>query len=113
MNQRMSLEDAKKNIVKKLGSKGWAIKDNVPSSPAVRNAARKNTFEFVTVLKDKDLDGKRRKSIERALPYQQWLCNYYRYKIGIADEELGIPAFTVYTHGDSFEKCFEKLDNLL
>ena len=77
MNQRMSLEDAKKNIVQKLGSKGWAIKDNLPSSPAVRNAARKNTFEFVTVLQHKDLDGKSRRSIERALPHQQWLCNYF------------------------------------
>ena len=112
MNVKMTLTDARQKAKEKLGENGWAIRDPIASNPTVRKEARRNTSEFVGVLKDRNSDNKTRRAVELALPYQQFLCNYYRYKIGVADEEFGFPAFTVYMHGDSFEKCFEKWDNL-
>lgn len=112
MDVKMTLANAKEKAKEKLGPQGWAVRDPVSSNPTVRREARKNTQDFVSVLKDKNAPAETRRAIELALPYQQYLCNYYRYKIGVLDEELGIEAFTVYMHGDTFEKCFEKLEKL-
>ncbi len=112
MNVKMTLADAREKAKEKLGARGWATRDPIVSTPTVRKEARKNTADFVSVLKDRNAGREARRAIELALPYQQFLCNYYRYKIGVADEILGFPIFTVHMHGDSFEKCFEKLDKL-
>ena len=66
MNVKMTLTDARQKAKEKLGENGWAIRDPIASNPTVRKEARRNTSEFVGVLKDKNADNKTRRAVELA-----------------------------------------------
>lgn len=82
------------------------------SSNAVRKTARANALTIQQGLSAGEAQQHNRAALKQLLSKQRWLSEYYRYKVGLLDTDLGIPLFTVLAHADSWDLCFEKVKKL-
>ncbi len=112
MKQHMDLRQARAKAKRLLGAQGYATRDAVISSNAVRKTARANALTIQETLSAGKSQQHTRAALEQLLTKQRWLSEHYRFKVGVLDTDLGIPLFTVLAHADSWDLCFEKVKKL-
>lgn len=113
MQHLMDLRKARAKAKRLLGSHGYAARDAAVSSKALRNIARTNALSIQATLSAGKSQQHTRATLELVLTKERWLSEYYRYKVGVLDTDLGIPLFTVLAHADSWETCFQKIKKLV
>ena len=109
VKQHMNILQARAKAKRLLGAQGYAIRDTAISSNALRKTARTNALSVQETLSADEAQQHTRAALELLLTKQRWLSEYYRYKVGVLDTDLGTPLFTVLAQADSWDLCYQKI----
>ena len=113
MLSKLNIRKARAKIQFLLGGQGYAIRDKGASSKAARRAARAKAGVLQQALDDAALPEHKRTKLSKILAVQCFLSEYYRYKLGVLDSDLGLPVFTVIAQADSWHQGFQIIKRLV
>ena len=113
MLNKLNIRKARAKMQFLLGGQGYAIRDKGASSKAARRAARTKVGVLQQALEDAALPEHKLDKLSKTLAVQCFLSEYYRYKLGVLDSDLGFPVFTVIAQADSWSQGFQIIKRLI
>ena len=96
MLNKLNIRKARAKMQFLLGGQGYAIRDKGASSKAARRAARTKVGVLQQALEDAALPEHKLDKLSKTLAVQCFLSEYYRYKLGVLDSDLGFLMFSLF-----------------